>query len=61
MAVENDISAEKKAEKKRAWFQKKDENKHREKGAAKQEEKGKKEVDSIRPLSGGLFIDFSSA
>lgn len=61
MAVENDIPAKKKAEEKRAWFQEKDENKHREKGAAKQKEKRKKEIDSIRPLLGGLFIDFLSA
>jgi len=60
VAVENDIPAEKKAEEKRAWFQEKDENKYREKGAAKQKEKRKKEIDSIRPLLGGLFIDFLS-
>jgi len=55
---ENDISAQKEAEKERTWFQEKNEDQLWQKGAKKQKKKGKKEVDSLRPLSRGPFYRF---
>lgn len=54
---ENDLPAKKEKKKQGTWFQEKNEDKCRQKGVKKQEKKRKEKVDSIRPLSRGLFID----